>query len=172
MNESNVKTYTDFALPPSVVSKIDVSRLVSELERVDNDLTTAAVRARIGEQEQSQPAVSGQLTDFLRQNELTLDESRGRSELIKQLRLLKDNVPVIHMTFAVAADPDSLGQLAQWLRSSVHPQAVIEVGLQPALIAGVYLRTPNHVHDFSLRAMLAGGHDVLVKELETLRGSS
>jgi F0F1-type ATP synthase delta subunit len=54
----------------------------------------------------------------------------------------------------------------------VHKQAVIEVGLQPALIAGVYIRTPNHVQDLSLRAMLKGGRDILIKELEALRGSA
>lgn len=42
------KTYADFALPPSVVSKIDVSRLVSEVERLDGELTTMAVRAKAG----------------------------------------------------------------------------------------------------------------------------
>ena len=84
---------------------------------------------------------------------------------------MKDKVPVIHMTFAVQADPTSLQQIVQWLRSSVHPQVVISVGLQPSLVAGVYMRTPNHVRDLSLRTLLTGQHEVLVKELEALRGT-
>lgn len=172
MNETVSKTYADFVLPPSVVSKIDVSRLVSEVERVDNELTEATVRAKTGSPEQIQPVLSEQLTDFFAQNQLAFGGSQERSELIKQLRLLKDKVPVIHMTFAVTADRESLQQLALWLRSSVHPQVVISVGLQPALVAGVYLRTPNHVHDLSLRAMLSQSRDVLVKELGALRGNS
>jgi F0F1-type ATP synthase delta subunit len=76
------------------------------------------------------------------------------------------------MTFAVEADRESLMQLAQWVRETVHPQAVIAVGLQPGLIAGVYLRTPNHVHDLSLRAALDGGHEILVNDLEALRGAN
>lgn len=164
-------TYTSFILPPSVVSKIDVSRLVRECEQIDNELTSAGVRAKVGTAQQSAPVVSEQLTEFLQLNKLAFDaDGRKRSELIKQLQLLKDKVPVIHMTFAVTADRESLQQLAQWLRSSVHPQAVISVGLQPALVAGVYLRTPNHVHDMSLRAKLQGSHDILVKELEAVRG--
>ena len=170
MNEQEVKSYADFMVPPSVVSKIDVSHLVSEAERVDNEMTAAAIRAKTGSSEQPAPAMSQQLADFLAANELQLGGSRERSELIKQLHLLKDNVPIMHMTFAVEADRESLGKLAAWLRDSVHPQAVIDVGLQPALIAGVYLRTPNHVHDLSLRAKLEGGHGLLVKELEGLRG--
>lgn len=172
MNEPQVKTHADFVLPPSVVTKVDVSRLVSEAERVDNELTTAAVRASAGTPAQGTPTASEQLITFLQQNQLNMNDSLQRTAIIKQLRKLKDSAPVIHMTFAVEADRESLMQLAQWLRTSVHPQAVIAVGLQPALIAGVYLRTPNHVKDLSLRAMLDGGHDILVKDLEALRGVS
>lgn len=170
MSESDVKTYADFVLPPSVVSKVDLSRLVSEAELIDTELTAMAVRAKTSNQQQSAPVLSTPLTEFLGQNQLTFGASQQRSDLVKQLRLLKDKVPVIHMTFAVTADRESLQQLAVWLRASIHPQAVISVGLQPALVAGVYLRTPNHVHDLSLRAKLKGSHSVLIKELEMIRG--
>lgn len=172
MSESEKKTSADFVLPPSVASKTDLSRLVDELEWVDNELTTASVRTKTGSRKATKPAMSDHLADFLNQNKLKLDNSNERSQLIKQMRQLKDKVPVIHMTFAVPADPESLRELVQWLRTSVHPQAVIKVGLQPALVAGVYLRTPNRVHDLSLRGILKGRRDVLVKELETLREGS
>jgi hypothetical protein len=171
VQETKAKTYTDFVLPPAIVTRPDVSRLVSEVESVDNELTASAVRTKAGVQEAPVPVLSGELTDFLNDNQLKLENGQERAELVKQLRILKDKVPIIHMTFAVRADRESLQKLAQWLRTSVHPQAVISVGLQPALVAGVYLRTPNHVHDLSLRAMLAGSHDILIKELEAVRGS-
>jgi hypothetical protein len=172
MSES-VAAPTEFALPPSVITKTDVSRLVAEIEKIDNQLTTAEVHAKVGVGTQEEPMVSQRLADFLTQNQLTLSGDAGgndRSALIKTLHQMKDNLPVIHMTFAVEADQESLAQLVQWLRASIHPHAVIAVGLQPALIAGVYLRTPNHVHDLSLRAQLQGGHDLLIKELEAFRG--
>ncbi len=171
MTEAAIKTYQDFVLPPNVVTKIDVSRLVTEFEFVDNEMTTAAVRTKTGADEQKQPVISEQLSEFLNQNKLTLQDSKERSGIVKQLRLLKDKVPVLHMTFAVNADAESLQKIAAWVRSSVHPQAVIVVGLQPSLVAGVYLRTPNHVHDLSVRGALEGRHSLLVEELESLRGS-
>ncbi len=171
MNEPHTKMYSDFVLPLSVVSKLDISRLVNEFERIDDELTTAAVRARVDSSQATPPVLSTALTDFLNQNQLRPSSSHDRTELIKQLHLLKDNAPVIHMTFAVEADGESLQQLAQWLRAQIHPQAVIDVGLQPALIAGVYLRTPNRVQDLSLREALRGGHQLLVNDLEALRGS-
>lgn len=174
MTKAVAKTYqySDFTLPPSTVSKLDVSRLVHEVEWIDNELTTKSVRSRAGVKQPTEPILSEQLTDFSEQNKLDLLEmtSRERSQFISQLRLLKDNVPVIHLTFASTADSESLQKLSVWARESVHPQAVIAVGLQPALVAGVYLRTPNRVHDFSLRAKLEGSHGVLMRELEALRG--
>lgn len=170
MNEGEVKTYENFSLPASVVTKVDVSRMVSDLERVDNEITTSEVRSGVSSSEAAAPAMSDQLREFLTINGLNLGNGSQRTDLIKQLRQLKDKVPTIHMTFAVTTDPESLRQLVAWLRESVHKQAVIEVGLQPALIAGVYVRTPNHINDLSLRAMLKGGRDILIKELEALHG--
>lgn len=170
MTEAVARDHQTFVLPPSVVSKLDVSRLVSEVERIDAELTATAVRAKAGVVAQPDLVVSEQLTDFLKLNGMNITQnSQERATLIKELQLLKDGAPVMHMTFAVEADRDSLSQLAAWLRTSVHPQAVISAGLQPALVAGVYLRTPNKVLDMSLRGALAGSHGVLVKELETYR---
>lgn len=171
MNEPKIKTYVDFILPPAVVTKRDVSHLVTEAEWIDNELTTAQVREKTGSNTPVEAAMTREFSDFLEQNSLAFDNSHERTELIKQMRSLKEKVPVIHMTFAVKADAESLQKLVAWVRESVHPQAVIEVGLQPALVVGVYLRTPNKVHDLSVRALLEGRHDPLVKELEALRGN-
>lgn len=160
-------------LPPSVVSKTDISRLVREIEQVDNELTTAAVRTKTGVQSQYSPVISQQLTDFLQINNLTLGtDSVARTDLVKRVRDLKDQAPVMHMTFAVTADSASLQVLVEWLRTSIHPQTLVSVGLQPGLVAGAYIRTPNHVYDMSLRSKLKGRHEALVAELEALRGNS
>jgi len=171
MSEQGVKNYTQFVLPSSVVSRVDLSHLVNEVDRVDAEMTSNAVRKKVGSQTTDTPVLSEELNSFLEANQVSLDDSRTRSELLKQLKQLKDTAPTLHMTFAVSADGESLRQIAAWLRESVHPQAVIDVGLQPGLVAGVYIRTPNHVHDFSVRGALAARHDVLIKELEDLRGA-
>jgi len=168
---NSVKTAAQYILPPSLVSKIDLSRLVTEVERVDNELTAAEVRAKGNGGKAAQPVLSQQLVDFLQANDTSLSDGQTRMELIKQLRQLKDKAPVIHMTFAVTADVASLQYIAQWLRQEIDPQAVVAVGLQPGLVAGVYVRTPNHVHDFSLRGHLAAQREVLAKELGALRGN-
>lgn len=157
-----------FILPPTIVSKVDVSRLVHEVEQVDNELSAAALRGG-SHSAHARPALSDQLNDFLQQNGASIGTSRERTSLIKELRLLKDKAPTIHMTFATTADRESLEYLVGWLRSSIHKQSIVSVGVQPSLIGGVYIRTPNHVHDFSLRNKLKGQHELLLKELRSLK---
>lgn len=169
--ETTHRTHTDFVLPMNIVSKGDISRLANELERIHNELTEDTVREKVGASERAEVVMSDGMREFLNQNNLKLDNPRDRGDLVKEMRLLKENAQVIHMTFAVPADGESMQELAKWFRESVHPQTVIDVGLQPGLIAGAYVRTTNHIHDMSLRAALKNGHEVLVKELETLRGS-
>lgn len=161
-------SHTTFQLPPSIVTKLDLSRLVSEAESIDDALTTAEIRARTGAAALPAPAASAQFVQFLQVNKLSMEGNR-RAEVVRELRALKENAPVVHMTFAVTADTESLQQLVNWLRQSVHAHALIEVGLQPSLVAGVYMRTTNRVYDFSLRGALAEHREELVGELETLR---
>lgn len=169
---SQAVDYKTFTLPSSVVTKTDISKLMSDLERFDGEMTAVAVKEKIEADPGGRPVMSDLLEGFLSQNNLSVDDSVGRSDLIRQLRRLKDSAPVVHMTFAVEADRSSLQDVVSWLRESVHPQAVISIGLQPSLVAGVYMRTTNKVHDMSLRSILRGSRESLVKELEALRGRS
>jgi hypothetical protein len=169
MNEPEKVSYANFVLPPSIVSKPDVSYLIRELEHLDNELTAAAARTKIGSTYSNDVQPSGKLHDFLEINNIAITESRVRTELIKQIKILKDHLPVIHMTFAVEADAESLSTVALWLRKSVHPQAVISVGLQPGLIAGVHVRTSNHMHDLSIRNAFKNSRGRLIEKLEALR---
>lgn len=162
--------YLNYILPAAVISRVDIARLVLELERIDNEQTTAAVRKKAGKNEKADMIISKNLSDFLHQNKLSIDLSKDRTKLIKDMRKLKEKAPAMHMTFAVPADGESLQKLVQWLRNSIHPQAVLEVGLQPALVAGVNIRTPNHVMDFSMRGLIEKQHGILTEELGALRG--
>lgn len=170
MSPTETDQQTDLMLPSSVATKLDLSRLVNEFEKLDSDLTSAVVRTRVGASNIDDLNVSESLAEFLKVNQLRVGDNQQRSELMSRLRRLKDSAPSIHMTFAAEIDLASLQQLAHWLRQSIHRHAVIVVGLQPSLIGGVYLRTPNKVKDLSIRAQLAGHRDILVSQIEALAG--
>ena len=115
------------------------------------------------------PNMSKSLDCFIEMNKIDIANDHARMELKEHLRALKDHAPIIHMTFAVDADPEFLSKLVEWLRQNIHPQTLVSVGLQPSLVGGVHMRTPNHVHDFSIRKLLATKRDLMVHELEGYR---
>lgn len=156
-----------YVLPSALISRADLSRLVREVESVDGNLETQKVKNH-GEAAYRMPTMSQSLSDFLALNQLDVSDDKVRMNVKTQLQKLKDHAPVIHMTFATSADPESLQDLVEWVRKELHPQALISVGLQPGLVGGVYMRTPNHVYDFSLRNYFKGKRQVVVQAIEEL----
>jgi F0F1-type ATP synthase delta subunit len=166
-------TPAPYILPATLIGRADLSRLVREVESLENELESQKVH---NPQHATQatdyklPKLSRSLGDFIELNKLDLTDDHVRTTLRKTLTTMKDKAPSLHMTFAIEPDPEFLQKLVTWIRQEIHPQALLTTGLQPALIGGVYLRTPNHVHDFSFKTHLKGKRDLIVHELEALRG--
>lgn len=162
------KAATDaYVLPAALIGRADLSRLVREVEAVDNDIE--AQRVRGAEQTGYHlPTMSRSLSDFLQLNKIEITDDQSRMKLTEGLRQLKDKAPIMHMTFAIEADPEALQQLVTWIRTEIHPHALLSVGIQPRLVGGVYLRTPNHVHDFSLRSFMKDKRSIMIDDLEAL----
>lgn len=157
---------TNIILPAALLGRADVARLNLEVEKLDNDFETQKVRDGKDESNYSIPTMSRALSDFLQLNKLNIASAKERVELKRQLKIMKDKTPVMHMTFAVDPDPEFLQLLVTYIRENLHPQALLSVGIQPALVGGVFVRTPNHVHDFSVRTLLADKRDIIMKSIE------
>jgi hypothetical protein len=156
-----------YKLPTALVGRADLARLVREVETVDSDLESQKVRMG-GRGTYHLPNMSQPLHDFLELNSIDIADDQARMLMKEQLRKLKDRAPIVHMTFAVEADALSVQKLVAWLRDNAHPQTLLSIGLQPSLVAGVYLRTPNQVHDFTLKTLFSGQHAVMIRLLEDL----
>lgn len=162
---------SDLALPSSLATRSDLQRVIAEIERIDNSLNSAQIHEQIGHPADDSLTTSKQLADFLQINDIDIKNGEDRSRLLHDARHLKITAPVIHVTFATSADNDELTKIIDWVRQSVHPMAVLAVGLQPSLIGGVYIRTTNKVFDFSVRSQLANGRHIIKQELEALSGA-
>jgi G3E family GTPase len=154
-------------LPMTVTGHAHLAKLVRELETVENDLESQKAHSR--DQTPTIPPMSQALADVIELNKVDITKTQQRMQLKSRLGYTKDRAPTMHFTFAVQADPESLQQLAEYVRREIHPQALISVGLQPELVGGVYLRTPNHVHDFSLKQRLHDQRGLISQALEQLR---
>ena len=162
---------SDLVLPSSLATRSDLQRVIAEIERIDNSLNSAQIHEQIGHPADDSLTTSKQLADLLQINDIDIKNGEDRSRLLHDARHLKNTAPVIHVTFATSADNDELTKIIDWVRQSVHPMAVLAVGLQPSLIGGVYIRTTNKVFDFSIRSQMANGRHIIKRELEALSGA-
>jgi len=157
----------DIKLPGSVATKHQFVRFLAEFEALDAGLTNQEIRASTGVEGGSGPTENPHITQFLEENNIAVTDSTGRSHVLEALRSLRKTAPVVHLTFAAEADPASLAEIADWFRKNMNPHTLIEVGLQPSLVAGTYIRSQNKVYDYSLRSRIIGKRDSLVDALRT-----
>lgn len=156
--------------PSVVITRTDLARLVREIEDLDNEFEAQKARNQTAGKQDGyrMPPITQGLNDFAELNKIDLKDDQARAELRKELKRLKEKAPVIHLTFAVEADLPALRQLAEYIRKEFHPQALLQTGLQPSLVGGVYMRTPNRAYDFSIRAKLAENRNVIQQDIDQM----
>jgi hypothetical protein len=153
-------------LPVLVSSPGDVGRLIRELEAIDEMLLQLKLR-KSGEQPRL-PKTSYLLNRLVEINDLSLLNARERQHLQRFLQLVKDQAPLLHISFSADPSPAFMEKLMAWLRQEIHPQALVSTGLQPNIGAGCIVRTTNRRFDFSLRENFTQNRNLLISQLVTI----
>ena len=153
----------DLKLPTVVASRRDVIRLHREV-RTFIDIVTQSIMRH--ENPIKYPAISEQLRAIATANQVDLRDTKHTEKLLDLLEEVKEHAPSVHISFPTEPTADILEKLVAWFRTEVDPHAVIQVGLQPTIAAGVVVRTPNHQFDFSLRRHLYANRKKLGEALE------
>ncbi len=151
----------DIQLPYSIVTRADVGRLVRELQALDEAVQQNNVRGNV---DKILPT-SRLLDELAAYNKLNLLQQPKREKLQTFLEHLRSDAPLIHVSFS--ADPSSrfITSLMTWLRREIHPEILLQIGLEPALGAGCILRTTNRSFDFSLRKHFDSQRELLVAKI-------
>lgn len=149
-----------FILPLSVVSQVDVARVMRELNALMDFFVS--IKARPAGSSVQPPRLSRPLDQLAQANRYNLLEEGQRQELYDRLNLILGKAPLIHISFATEASPKALEKILNWLRTNIHPQTLLQVGLQPTIAAGCVVRTPSRVFDLSLRPYLRDQEPQLV----------
>ncbi len=145
----------------NVVSPADISRLLREMNSLDDFFVSA--KARQTGTTMQLPKLTRILNQLAQDNRVNLIEAADRKKLTAALEQISETGPTVHISFATEPSPRALERLVVWVRTNIHPQALIQVGLQPSIAAGCYLRTPNKAFDMSLRASLHRSEPILLK---------
>jgi F0F1-type ATP synthase delta subunit len=151
----------ELKLPTNVVSQVDVARILREINGL-NDFFAGAAKRQSGTPMQL-PKLTRLLDQVASENSLNLLEEKDRKMLVEQLNLVLGKAPLLHISFAAEPSPKSLERVLIWFRQNIHPQTLLQVGLQPTIAAGCVLRTPNKLFDMSLRSYLKEQEPYLVQ---------
>ncbi len=154
----------DSKLPLGIISKTDLIRMQRELTKLDDYFVAAAAR-KPGDSLQA-PRVSHALDMLARDNKINLLEAGQRKSFKTELEQLIAKAPSMHLSFASDPSPKALEQLIRWFRDNIHPQALLQIGIQPSIAAGCVLRTSNQIFDMSLRTNLKKEEPYLAKLID------
>ena len=139
-------------LPNTVISPIDVARLLRELNNLDDFFVS--VKNRQAGTSMQLPKLSRQLDQLSHDNELNLLDESHRAGLNQKLTKIYEAAPKMHISFASEPSSKPFEDILLWLRKNIDPHTLVTVGLQPAIAAGCVVRTSNKLFDMSLRAGL------------------
>ncbi|HET6925133.1 MAG TPA: hypothetical protein VFH39_04850 [Candidatus Saccharimonadales bacterium] len=150
-------------LPLSLVSPVDLGRVIRELEQLENHLNE--LRIRTPGQEIKMPKTTKLMDDLLNLNQLNLLQAADRKTLKQFLSVVKQRAPRLHISFSADPSPLFVEKIMTWLRKEVHPVVLLTTGLQPNIGAGCIVRTTNKYFDFSLAKDFEKKRDVLMQAL-------
>ncbi len=136
-------------LPVLVASPVDVGRLLRELEAIDETLTQLGIRQPGSEVKM--PKTSLLMDQLISLNKLNLLQVDDRKQLANFLKTVRQQAPVLHISFSADPSIAVIEKLMVWLRREIHPLVLVTIGLQPNIGAGCIVRTTNKMFDLSLR---------------------
>lgn len=150
-------------LPTTIISKMDVGRILRELQILDEFLNQSSIR--LPNKEARLPRVGRLLDEILQQNKMNALLPEDRQRLIVFLIAIRSKAPQIHISFGTDPSPLFLQKITIWLRRQIHPTLLLHVGLQPSIGAGCTIRTTNQYFDFSMRQLLTNKRALLSRAL-------
>jgi F0F1-type ATP synthase delta subunit len=150
-------------IPDNLASKQDITRVHRELRAFADNVVQSIMRH---DDPIKYPAISDSLRAVATENQVDLRDPKACDMLLLQLEDLRHNAPTVHISFPVDPSREVLQKLVTWLRSEIDQNIFIQIGLQPTIAAGIVLRTPNKVFDFSLRKHLYKNKDKLIEALK------
>jgi F0F1-type ATP synthase delta subunit len=157
-------------LSNNIVSQVDVARILRELKSLDDFFIST--KARAAGTPMQLPKLTRSLDKLARDNKLNLLDESHRKALYQELDQVIGKSPLIHISFAAEPSPKAVEKILVWFRTNIHPQVLLQVGLQPSIAAGCVVRTANKVFDLSLREHLNNEQAYLAQLIDTAAKSN
>ena len=157
------KAIAQMVLPETAIGKMDIGRLVREADALENFLRESEIR-KPGTSVKM-PKTSRLMDEFITVNKLNPLHKQDRKVVLDYLDDIYHKAPVMHMSFAADPSPQFTKKLVARLRQQIHPQLLIQIGLQPDIGAGCLVRTNSKYFDLSLSHRFASRREALADVL-------
>ncbi len=154
----------EFVLPHGIVGPTDVSRLLREVEALEDYFHQSTIRAG-GEQQPAPPRMSRLMDSLVTDNQLNILQTDHRQFVQTSLERLHMSAPVVHISFSVDPPGSYTQKIVAWMRANIHPTVLVTVGLQPNIGAGCVLRTTNQIFDLSLREFFHSKREFFISRM-------
>ena len=158
-----------YTLPVSLVSKADLMHLIQEIGSLDDQCSQQEAQQRAqGSRTQVNVPISGRLRQITDDLDLNIATRSGRLNAKETIAGYLKEAPLFHISFASEPPVEQLQRVVEWLRQNIHGLAVVRTVIQPAIIAGCIVRSPNKVFDFTVREAFSAAAPKLLKEVRSL----
>lgn len=153
-------------LPAVIIGPADLARVKRQLESFNETQHQAELR---GDKSSADAARLGKLiNDVAVLNNCDLHNAEQRETLLTSMEQTLKLAPVVTISFASDPSADFMATIVDWFRTSVNPQTLIRIGLQPNIAAGCIVRTSSKLYDFSLRSRFSEQRSLLVQRLQDI----
>lgn len=157
-------------LPSSIVGITDVNRLHREMLAFDDFIHQVSIRQP--GTPVTLPKMSKLFDELVESNNLNMLKQEDRQSLQEFIEQVRSHSPRLHISFSADPSPLFLRKLMDYLRSTIHPVVLVQVGLQPTIGAGCVVRSTNKVFDLSLREDFRKKRPLLMKQIGTLNAAA
>ncbi len=151
-------------LPATIVGPADLARAKRDLDTYNEHQHQAELREKSTGKAETVHA-GRVISELAALNDYELNDIKQRTQLLTDLEQALKLAPTVTMSFAVDPSAAFMAKIVDWLRSSINPQTLIRVGLQPNIAAGCVLRTSSKIYDFSLRHKLDEQRPLLIQQI-------
>lgn len=158
----------ELKLPNTVGSRRDIIHMQREIERLlEEHLQHDIAKEQTGElRGVSKP--TAMVRETLRANDMKSDTQQLK-ELSQKLEAVMQRAPRIRIAFANEPDSNTYEKIVGWFRREIHPDVLLQIGVQPTIAGGCIVQAGQHRYDFSLRKRLLDKTNLFVKVMHRVK---
>jgi F0F1-type ATP synthase delta subunit len=88
---------------------------------------------------------------LLRDNKVSLSSNAALKDFISQVQEKISSLPTVSLTLAFEPKEDTLKSLSNWFPANINKQVLLDIKVDPEIIAGAYVSYKGKCSDFSIK---------------------